>query len=280
MRTFQQVSALRSFVRAAREDGKIVGFVPTMGALHEGHQALIRRASAECDVVIVSIFVNPIQFIPGEDFDKYPRDLNNDSNLARAAGAVAIFAPTAQEMYPDGFQTIVDVPALAKRWEGSIRPGHFRGVATVCAKLFSIVQPHRAYFGQKDFQQLKVIERMTADLSLPLIIVSVPTVRESDGLAMSSRNSYLSDEERKEALCLSLALKQAEQLYTGGERTAEKIREAIAAIIAETPSARLDYIAIVNPDTLEPIEELIGKAVVLLAVRIGQTRLIDNTLLG
>jgi pantoate--beta-alanine ligase len=280
MRTFQQIAALRAFVHAVREDGKTLGFVPTMGAFHEGHLTLMRRARGDCDEVIVSVFVNPTQFGPGEDYDRYPRDPSHDSRLAQEIGVDALFAPGVEEMYPTASQTVVEVPALAARWEGERRPGHFRGVATVCTKLFQIVQPDRAYFGQKDYQQLKVVERLVADLNIPLTIVPVSTVREPDGLAMSSRNVYLSPEERSAALILHRALRQAERLFLAGERSGAVLRAALNEMLASEPLAQADYAAVADADTLEPLETVGERAVLLLAARIGANRLIDNLLLG
>jgi pantoate--beta-alanine ligase len=280
MRTFEQVSGLRAYLHAAREDGKKIGFVPTMGALHAGHLALMRRARGDCDVVVVSIFVNPTQFGPGEDYERYPRDLQHDSRLAQQVGVDALFTPSVEEMYLPGGQTVVEVPELAKRWEGEFRPGHFRGVATVCTKLFNIVQPDRAYFGQKDYQQLKVIERLVSDLHLPLAIVPVATVRDTDGLALSSRNSYLSAEERQAARVLYRTLEKVEALFYAGERSGRILREVMAETLAQEPKAVVDYAAIADTETLEPLEKIEQRAVALLAVRIGNTRLIDNALLG
>src|SRR5258708_4646375 len=231
MRTFSLVSTIRTFVSAAREDKKSIGFVPTMGALHEGHLSLMRKARSECDVVIVSIFVNPTQFGPYEDFNKYPRSIGRDSALTQKAGADAFFLPSVDEIYPPGSQTIVDVPALSGLLEGEARPGHFRGVATVCAKLFNITQPDRAYFGRKDYQQLMVIERMVADLHLPITIVPMPIIREPDGLALSSRNQYLSAEERRAATVLNRALDAARTLYGGGEKCSSLLEEAMKNVL-------------------------------------------------
>jgi pantoate--beta-alanine ligase len=280
MRTFQQVSALRAFTRAAREDGKTVGFVPTMGALHEGHISLIRRARGDCDVVITSIFVNPTQFAAGEDFEKYPRDLSRDSRSAQQAGVDALFSPSVEEMYPAGNQTTVEVPYLARNWEGQARPGHFSGVATVCTKLFHIVNPNRVYFGQKDFQQLRILERMVDDLHLPLTVVAVPTVREPDGLALSSRNAYLSSEERQAATSLSKALRAVETAFAGGERSGEALERVLREVLLSEPRVQIEYAAIADVDTLEPLPLLESHGVALLAVQVGTTRLIDNTLLG
>lgn len=280
MRTFQQITALRAYLRAAREDNKRIGFVPTMGAFHEGHLTLMRRARADCDVVVVSVFVNPTQFGPGEDFSRYPRDLARDSRLAQQADVDALFTPDVETIYPAGAQTFVEVPGLAARWEGESRPGHFRGVATVCAKLFQIVQPDRAYFGQKDYQQLKVIERMVADLFLPLTVVPVPIVREEDGLAMSSRNVYLSAAERRAAPVLYRALSRAQAAFASGERSGAALRAILTASLAAEPLVSPDYAAIADAETLEPLTTVEDRAVALLAARIGSTRLIDNALLG
>jgi pantoate--beta-alanine ligase len=280
MRTFDSVSTLRAYVRSSRQDGKTIGFVPTMGALHEGHATLMKRARADCDVVVVSIFVNPTQFGPGEDFGRYPRDLTRDSTLAQQAGVDALFTPVPETIYPAGDRTVVEVGGLGERWEGERRPGHFRGVATVCAKLFQIVGPDRVYFGQKDYQQLKIIERLTADLFFPHVVVPVSTVREKDGLALSSRNAYLNPEERHGARALYRALSAAKERFTLGERNGNALRGEMERIFAEEPRAVLDYAAVVDADTLEPLEQVRDRAVALIAARLGATRLIDNMLLG
>jgi pantoate--beta-alanine ligase len=280
MRTFEQISALRAFVRAARDEDKVVGLVPTMGALHDGHLSLIRKAKGECDIVVVSIFVNPIQFLPGEDFEKYPRDLAHDSRMCQEAGAEALFTPAVQEMYPHGPGAFVDIPDLAARWDGAARPGHFRGVATVCAKLFNIVSPQRAYFGQKDYQQLKIIQKMVSDLNMPVTVVPVPIMREPDGLAMSSRNAYLTPEERKAAPALFRALKKAESLYNEGERKGTLLQQVILGELEKEPLIKAEYSALADTESLEPTDEAGDHAVLLIAVRLGQTRLIDNILLG
>ena len=279
MRVFHQISPLRAYLRAAREDRKTVGLVPTMGAFHDGHIALMKRARAECDLVVVSIFVNPTQFGPGEDFVKYPRDLESDTRIAQQAETDAVFAPSADEMYPPGCQTVVNLPELASRWEGEARPGHFRGVATVCAKLFNIVRPDTAYFGQKDYQQLQVIERLVADLHLPMEVVQIPTVRSQDGLALSSRNDYLNVEERRAALSLSRGLDAAVALYRSGERSAQLLREQIVGAVASEPLATLQYAAITHAETLEPVEIADVPSVALVAAKVGSTRLIDNAIL-
>jgi pantoate--beta-alanine ligase len=270
VRTIAELRALR------RRLSGTVGFVPTMGYLHEGHLALVRQARRENSAVIVSIYVNPSQFSPGEDFGGYPRDLDRDLELLRKEGTDIVFAPPDDEMYPPVFSSWVDVEKITERLEGASRPGHFRGVATIVAKLFNIVQPTKAYFGQKDAQQVVVIKRMAADLNMELEIVTVPTVRESDGLAMSSRNTYLSPEERQAASILFKALALAQRLTRGGEQDAEKIRDQMTALIQREPLACLDYVSIADAETLEELDMLHRPAVASLAVRIGKTRLIDN----
>jgi pantoate--beta-alanine ligase len=253
-----------------------VGFVPTMGYLHEGHLTLVRRAKAENASVAVSIFVNPTQFGPMEDFKRYPRDPERDLALLEEKGTDLVFMPPVEEIYPPGFNSWVEVGRLAERLEGASRPGHFRGVATVVARLFDLVRPDRAYFGQKDAQQLIVIKKMVADLALNLEIVAVPTVREPDGLAMSSRNTYLNPEEREQAVVLYQALTLAQRLYTEGERDAETIRQKLADLIIRQPSAQIDYISIADAETLEELDVVKPPALVSMAVKIGKTRLIDN----
>lgn len=257
-----------------------VGLVPTMGYLHQGHLALVRRARQENDTLVVSIFVNPTQFGPQEDLQSYPRDLNRDLVLLEEEKVDLVFAPTLEEMYPPSFDTYVDVGDIDKRLEGKSRPGHFKGVATVVAKLFNIVEPTRAYFGQKDAQQLLVISRMVADLNMNVEVVSVPTVREEDGLAVSSRNVYLSPEERCAATVLWRALSLAQKLWEGGERRGEAIREQMRTLIEGEPLATIDYVSVADPETLEELGEVAGPALVSLAVRIGKTRLIDNITLN
>ena len=253
-----------------------VGFVPTMGYLHEGHLALVKQARIENTAVIVSIYVNPTQFGPREDFGAYPRDLNRDLELLREGGVDIVFVPSDDQMYSPEFSTWVDVENVSERLEGASRPGHFKGVATVVAKLFNIVQPTKAYFGQKDAQQVVVIKRMVADLNMAIEIVVVPTLRESDGLAMSSRNIYLSPEERKAATILFRALTLARQLRLGGEKDAGKIRRQITSLIQKEPSAQMDYVSIADAETLEELDLIDRSALASLAVRIGKTRLIDN----
>jgi len=253
-----------------------LGFVPTMGYLHEGHLFLARRARAENDAVAASIFVNPTQFGPREDLARYPRDLPRDLALLEKEGTDLVFAPETEEIYPPGFSTWVVAEGVPERLEGASRPGHFRGVATVVAKLFNLLEPHRAYFGQKDAQQVAVIENMVRDLNMNLKIVPVLTVREQDGLAMSSRNIFLNPRERQAALVLYRSLCLAQEMYKSGERNAGRIREAMIKLIQKEPLAQIDYVSIAHPETLEEVEKLAGPALVSLAVRIGPTRLIDN----
>ncbi|HNZ08163.1 MAG TPA: pantoate--beta-alanine ligase [Bacillota bacterium] len=277
MRIVHDIEEMRATAERARAEGKVVGLVPTMGALHSGHIELARRAREECGVVIMSIFVNPIQFGPNEDYEAYPRTLKADAELAEKAGVDYIFAPEAKQMYPREPLTSVDVGKLTDHLCGASRPGHFRGVATVVTKLFNIVRPHRAYFGMKDAQQLRVLIRMNEDLNFGIVIVPVPTVREADGLAISSRNAYLGREDRLRAVVLSRSLKLAERSVAGGERDAGKIKSAMRDLImSEVPDASIDYIEVVDDDTVQPIERIDGKALIALAVRIGGTRLIDN----
>ena len=264
-------------VRALRQElSGTVGFVPTMGYLHEGHLALVKQARTDNCNVIVSIYVNPAQFGPREDFGSYPRELNRDLELLREEGVDIVFVPSDDEIYPPEFSSWVDVGKVTERLEGASRPGHFRGVATVVAKLFNIVQPSRAYFGQKDAQQVVVIKRMVADLNMGIDIVVVPTVRESDGLAMSSRNIYLSLGERQAAIILFKALTLARQLSHGGEKDAGKIRPQMTSLIQKEPLAQIDYVSIADAETLEELNLIDRPALASLAVRIGKTRLIDN----
>ena len=264
-------------IRTLRQKlGGTVGFVPTMGYLHEGHLALVKQARVENSAVIVSIYVNPAQFGPREDFGAYPRDLNRDLELLRGEGVDIVFVPSDDEMYPPEFSSWVDVEKMTERLEGASRQGHFRGVATVVAKLFNIVQPSRAYFGQKDAQQVMVIKRMVADLNMGIEIVVVPMLRESDGLAMSSRNIYLSPKERQAATILFKALTLARQLSQGGEKDTGKIRRQMIALIQKEPLAQIDYVSVADSETLEELNLIDRPALASLAVRIGKTRLIDN----
>ena len=257
-----------------------VGLVPTMGYLHEGHLSLVERAKAENRHVIVTIFVNPSQFGPSEDLSKYPRDLERDLSLLRPLGVDLVWTPTAEIMYPPGYQTWVEVEALTKGLEGAMRPGHFRGVGTVVAKLFNATQPHKAYFGQKDAQQVAVIRRMSVDLNFPLEVIVCPTVREADGLAMSSRNKYLNESERKAAVVLFHSLSAAKELYEAGERDGEKLREKMKEALASEPLAQVQYVSCADYDSLDELDTVRGKCLLSMAVFLGKTRLIDNFVLG
>jgi pantoate--beta-alanine ligase len=259
---------------------KPVGFVPTMGYLHEGHLILVRRAKAENSSVVVSIFVNPAQFGPQEDFKKYPRNPQRDLAMLEKEKVDIVFMPSVAEMYPPQFSSWVEVGKVAERLEGTSRPGHFRGVATVVAKLFNLVQPNKAYFGQKDAQQLAVIKKMVADLDMSVEVVAVPTVREPDGLAMSSRNIYLNPEERKQAAVLYQALGLAQKLWSQGEKDAKVIRQQMTDLIQKQPLADIDYISIADAETLDELDTVRPPALVSLAVKIGKTRLIDNVVVG
>ncbi len=270
------IEEVRAQVKAWRAEGLTVGLVPTMGYLHEGHQSLIARSVAENDRTVVSDFVNPIQFGPTEDLATYPRDLERDAALCESTGANLIFNPEPEEMYAPDFCTYVDMDHLTKGLCGKTRPIHFRGVCTVVSKLFHIVQPDRAYFGQKDAQQLAVIRRMVRDLNMPLTIVGCPIIREEDGLAKSSRNTYLSTEERKAALCLSRGLNKGKAAVEAGETDAEKVKAIIAAEIEAEPLSRIDYVEIVDWNNLEPVSSTEGSILAAVAVYIGKTRLIDN----
>ena len=256
-----------------------VGLVPTMGYLHEGHLSLVRRARQDCDHVVVSIFVNPTQFGPKEDLSKYPRDLDRDLSLLEPLGVDLVWPPSSEEMYPPGYQTWVEVEGITRPLEGAMRPGHFRGVTTVVAKLFNAVQPHRAYFGQKDAQQAAVIRQMARDLSYPLEVVVCPIVREPDGLAMSSRNVYLDPEQRKAATVLYRSLCAAKEAYDDGERDAEKIRGKMKEVLASEPLAEVQYVSCADYNTLEELETVTGNALLSMAVFVGKTRLIDNMIL-
>lgn len=279
MRIFHTIAEIREYVRQARAKGHRIGFVPTMGYLHEGHLELMRRAREQCDTVVVSIFVNPTQFGPGEDLASYPRDLERDARMAEGVGADAIFNPGAEEIYPPGYCTYVDVERITEYLCGASRPGHFRGVATVVTKLFNIVKPDYAFFGQKDAQQVLIIKRMAADLNMEVEVVTVPTVRERDGLAMSSRNVYLEPEQRRAALVLSKSLNRAAEEVRAGERNAAKIRQLVIDMIKAEPLADIDYVEIYSHPDLEPVESIEGPALLALAVRMGRARLIDNIIL-
>ena len=277
MKVVEKIDDMRRLRRRLSEP---VGFVPTMGYLHEGHLSLVRQARVENPSVVVSIFVNPTQFGPREDLNSYPRDIERDLALLEKEGTDIVFMPSATEMYPKRFDSWVEVGGVTERLEGACRPGHFRGVTTVCAKLFDIVQPARAYFGQKDAQQVVVIKKMVVDLNMNLEIVALPTVREPDGLAMSSRNTYLNPEERKTALVLHRALTLAQELYARGEKDAERIRQEMKALIQKQPLANIDYVSIADAETLDELDRVKPPALISLAVKIGKTRLIDNVVLG
>lgn len=269
-------AAMQAWSDEHRGAGRRVGFVPTMGALHDGHLALVDHARAVADVVVTSIFVNPLQFNVRDDFDRYPRPLDDDLDACRRAGVDAVYAPTAGAMYPDGFQTHVEPGALAEVLEGAHRPGHFRGVTTVVAKLFGAVRPHVAVFGQKDVQQLAIVRRMTLDLDLGVEIIAHPTVREPDGLAMSSRNRRLGAAERAAAVCISRGLARAAGAYAAGERDAATLADLASAEILAEPLARLEYLTVVDPDTFAPLDRVDGAGLVVVAAWFGDIRLIDN----
>ncbi len=274
------VTTLPELRRARRGLPEPVGFVPTMGYLHQGHLSLVRMARRECASVVVSIFVNPTQFGPNEDYTQYPRDLPRDLALLEKEGVDLVWTPTPEVMYPQGFQTWVTVEKLTQVLEGAHRPGHFRGVTTVVTKLFNAVQPQRAYFGQKDAQQARVIQQMTRDLNLPIAIIVGPTVREPDGLALSSRNTYLNPQERQAATVLYRALSAARRAFEQGERDAETLRRIMLEVLAQEPLARVQYVSCADPETLEELHGPVEKALLSMAVFIGKTRLIDNMLVG
>ncbi|MBM4134276.1 MAG: pantoate--beta-alanine ligase [Nitrospira sp.] len=278
MRIIRSVPAMTVWTSGLRREGVGIGFVPTMGALHEGHRSLIRKARLACDAVVVSLFVNPTQFGPGEDYATYPRTLKDDAALCRAAGVDVLFAPSAAAMYPAGAHVSVTVGNLAQRWEGMIRPGHFDGVATVVTKLFSIVRPDRAYFGQKDFQQSVIVRRLAEDLSLGVKILVCPTVREADGLAMSSRNRYLTPVQRRVAPVLHEALQAGRTAILRGIRFGAQVARAMQRVVEQEPGVTVDYLACCDPRTLEPLARITKPAVLLGAIQLGRVRLIDNLL--
>ncbi|CCO08677.1 pantoate--beta-alanine ligase [Desulforamulus hydrothermalis] len=279
MRLCKTVEEMRSYVNAVRAEGKTVGLVPTMGYLHQGHLSLMQEAKRRCDVVVVSIFVNPTQFGPKEDYQAYPRDLQRDAGLAAEVGVDVIFAPEVAEMYPPDFNTFVEVAEVSEPLCGASRPGHFRGVATIVTKLFNIVRPHMAFFGRKDFQQVLVIKRLVEDLNLDVNIVDLPIVREEDGLALSSRNVYLTAEERRAARVLFRSLSLARRRVAAGERNTAGLKELVEQEIRSEPLAVIDYVEILSLPRLKPLDTLQDKALLALAVRFGKTRLIDNTVL-
>lgn len=280
MQIINSIIHMQALAIAPEREGRRIAFVPTMGYLHEGHASLLREGRKRGDVLVLSIFVNPIQFGKNEDLDSYPRDMERDYRIAEACGVDIVFIPTAAEMYPSGFQTGVTVRDISLPLCGASRPGHFDGVATVVTKLFNIVRPDVALFGSKDYQQLAVIRRMTADLNLPVEIIGMPIVREADGLAMSSRNSYLSPEERQRALCLFRAIKLARERFASGERSIAVLAEEARAVIEQENSAIIDYVEFRDGGTLQEQEVANSKTVMALAIKMGQTRLIDNTVLG
>ena len=276
----QTVSTLFDLRAARLSLNGTVGLVPTMGYLHEGHLSLIRRAKIECDNVVVSIFVNPTQFGANEDLSKYPRDLERDLSLIEPLGVDLVWNPTPEIMYPTGYQTWVEVEAMTRPLEGSMRPTHFKGVTTVVAKLFNAVQPHKAYFGQKDAQQAAVIRQMVRDLNFPLEVVVCPIIREADGLAMSSRNKYLEDDDRQAATVLFRALSAAKSAYEGGERSAETLRRKMKETLTSEPRTQMQYVSCADYETLEELDVVKGKTLLSMAVMLGKTRLIDNFVLG
>ncbi|MCP4683713.1 MAG: pantoate--beta-alanine ligase [Desulfobacterales bacterium] len=276
MEVIKTVEQMQQRSEALRMSGHTIALVPTMGFLHEGHLELMRVAKKNADKLLVSIFINPSQFGPNEDLDQYPRDTEGDLAKAREVGAHIVFMPDAREIYPEGYQTRVTVEKVTRNLCGASRPGHFDGVTTVVAKLFNITRPHLAVFGQKDFQQLTAVSRMVIDLDMDIKILGVPTVREKDGLAMSSRNSYLSPEERKSALCLKKAMELAEKMFQEGGRDADIIKEAVVLLIKNHPFTHIDYASLCDPETLEDIKILQNETLLALAVRVGKTRLIDN----
>jgi pantoate--beta-alanine ligase len=273
------IAGTRATCHAAHRAGKRIGLVPTMGALHEGHLSLVRTAKAKSDFVVVSIFVNPLQFGPTEDLAKYPRTFDRDQEMLAKEEVDLIFAPTAAEMYPNPAAVYVDVEGLSERLDGGSRPGHFRGVTTVVSKLFHIVEPDIAVFGQKDAAQVAIIKRMVRDLNFPLEIVVAPIVREPDGLAMSSRNAYLDPQQRRQALVLAQALRHVQELFEQGERAAARLIEGGREVFAQQPAVRLDYFSVVDPESLEPVEQIRQETLVAVAAYVGTTRLIDNLVL-
>lgn len=276
MQVITKLDTIREIIKGVKKKGMTVGFVPTMGFLHEGHLSLIRTARLENDFVVVSIFVNPLQFGVGEDFERYPRDLERDRELARSAGCDLLFVPSSKDMYPQGYATFVDVERLTEGLCGASRPGHFRGVTTVVAKLFNLVSPSKAYFGQKDAQQALVLKKMVTDLNIDLDLIVLPTVREPDGLAMSSRNKYLTSEEREEATVLYKSLLLAKELVKSGEKDTLVIRKKMEELICTAKDAAVDYLEIVDTKELKPLKFINGQCLVAVAVKFGTTRLIDN----
>lgn len=278
MKIIRSPTSMAAWSEQLRRQGVKIGFVPTMGALHEGHRALIREARLRCDALVVSIFVNPTQFGPQEDLAKYPRTISQDRALCRKEDVDVSFEPPVEAMYPSGFQTMVTLPAIARRWEGEVRPHHFSGVATVVTKLFGVIRPQIALFGQKDFQQSALVRQLVKDLNLGVEIVVYPTVRETDGLAMSSRNVYLSADDRMRATTLYQSLQAGAEIIRRGVSDGQAVQAAIAQVVKKEPAITIDYLAICDPTTLEPLSTVTGKAVLLGALRLGPVRLIDNIL--
>ncbi|HYL29870.1 MAG TPA: pantoate--beta-alanine ligase [Gemmatimonadales bacterium] len=280
MQEIASIARLRAWRAAQRAAARRVALVPTMGHLHEGHLALVDEARRRADAVVLSIFVNPLQFGPSEDLERYPRDLPRDRSLSEARGVDALFVPSVDEMYPPGMEIRVAAGETAERWEGAARPGHFTGVLTVVAKLFHLVEPEVACFGQKDIQQLTLLRRMLQDLDWPVALAAVPTVRDPDGLALSSRNVYLSPAERADALSLSRGLRSAEAAWRGGERSAAALEGVVRASLGAAPGVGAEYIAVVEPERLRPVERAAAGTIIAIAARVGGTRLIDNVILG
>jgi pantoate--beta-alanine ligase len=280
MRIFSDIGELRAALDVLRRQARTIGLVPTMGYLHAGHMQLVARARAENDIVVASIFVNPLQFGPSEDLSKYPRDLERDAAMLRQAGVNMLFAPGVEDMYPQKMLTVVDVPEIGRELEGAVRPGHFAGVATVVSKLFNIVQPQKAYFGEKDYQQVIVIKRMTDDLAIPVRVVAVPTVRDADGLALSSRNVYLSPKERQAAVIVPQTLDEAARLVADGLTDPVELEARLTAFLGREPLASPEVVAVRDAATLSPVAAIENPVVVALFVRFGTTRLLDNRVLG
>ena len=280
MELVTSVNKMQGKALAARNDGKLIGLVPTMGCLHKGHTSLMDEGRNRSDLLVATVFVNPVQFGVGEDFEKYPKNLARDMTIASDSGVDILFAPSTAEMYPAGYQTYVNVEKISLPLCGGSRPGHFRGVTTVVAKLFGITQPNIAFFGKKDYQQLAVIRQMTIDLNFPVEIIGMPIVRESDGLAMSSRNAYLSTHERTEALCLKFAIDSVQEAFRGGLHTAQLLKDLALQVVKRSSTATVDYIVLCDSITLEPVDIVNRNTLLAVAVKIGETRLIDNAILG
>lgn len=280
MMVVEKIQDVREIIKSQKKQNKKIGLVPTMGYLHDGHLSLIKKAKENSDFVCASIFVNPIQFGPNEDYDKYPRDVERDIKLLENQGCDLVFIPSVEEMYPDERLTTITVRKITDKLCGAYRPGHFDGVCTVVAKLFNIFTPDIAVFGQKDAQQVAVIKKMVEDLNMPVEIIASPIVRDKDGLALSSRNTYLTDEERRAALILNKSLKEAEKLLVSGERSAEKILDAVRKTLEDEPQCKVQYVSCVDPDTLDDLNTICDKALIAIACYIGNTRLIDNLLWG